>query len=189
MATSLAGRALQLVLGLQSLVALQSFVLSPGAPGVQAISRFHAQPSLVMSASTGVAEKLGYKVALVALGCPKNLVDAEVMLGDLQRQGCRIVPEPADADVIIVNTCAFVEDAKAESIAAVVEAGQLKADRSVAARGLFVTGCLAQRYAEELSSELPEVSLALFPLGSESPLQPEGSASSTADRRRPNRAA
>ena len=62
-----------------------------------------------------------------------------------------------DADVIIVNTCAFVEDAKAESIAAIVEAGQLKSDRSVAARGLFVTGCLAQRYAEELSSEIPEV--------------------------------
>jgi len=98
-----------------------------------------------------------YSVALVALGCPKNTVDAEVMLGDLQRNGLRVVQEPGDADVVIVNTCAFVEDAKSESIAAVIEAAQLKADRSTSAKGLFVTGCLAQRYADELASELPEV--------------------------------
>lgn len=67
-----------------------------------------------------------YSVALVALGCPKNTVDAEVMLGDLQRNGLRVVQEPGDADVVIVNTCAFVEDAKSESIAAVIEAAQLK---------------------------------------------------------------
>ena len=98
-----------------------------------------------------------WKVALVALGCPKNTVDAEVMLGDLQRRGLRVVSEPRAADVVIVNTCAFVEDAKRESIAAVVEAAQLKDDRAVPARGLFVTGCLAQRYADELAAELPEV--------------------------------
>ena len=69
----------------------------------------------------------------------------------------RVVREPADADVIIVNTCAFVEEAKSESIAAVIEAAQLKADRKSPARGLFVTGCLAQRYADELAAELPEV--------------------------------
>ena len=142
-----AGRGLHALLALQSVMRLDCFLLPSPLP----------RASLSMSASTTAAPPLGYNVALVALGCPKNLVDAEVMLGDLQRQGCRIVPEPADADVIIVNTCAFVEDAKAESIAAIVEAGQLKSDRSVAARGLFVTGCLAQRYAEELSSELPEV--------------------------------
>ena len=96
-------------------------------------------------------------VALVALGCPKNTVDAEVMLGDLQRRGLRIVNEPREADIVIVNTCAFVEDAKRESIAAVVDAAQLKESRDVPARGLFVTGCLAQRYAEELAAELPEV--------------------------------
>ena len=79
------------------------------------------------------------------------------MLGDLQRNGMRVVREPADADVIIVNTCAFVEEAKSESIAAVIEAAQLKADRKSPARGLFVTGCLAQRYADELAAELPEV--------------------------------
>ena len=98
-----------------------------------------------------------HSVALVALGCPKNTVDAEVMLGDLQRNGLRVVKQPEDADIVIVNTCAFVEDAKAESIAAVVEAAALKEDGRVPARGLFVTGCLAQRYAEELATELPEV--------------------------------
>jgi ribosomal protein S12 methylthiotransferase len=96
-------------------------------------------------------------VALVALGCPKNTVDAEVMLGDLQRSGLRVVKEPKQADIVIVNTCAFVEDAKRESIAAVIEAAGLKQDRDVPACGLFVTGCLAQRYADELATELPEV--------------------------------
>lgn len=109
------------------------------------------------SALTVALKPQHHTVALVALGCPKNTVDAEVMLGDLQRSGLRVVREPRDADVIIVNTCAFVEDAKAESIAAVVEAADLKADGRVPARGLFVTGCLAQRYADELAAELPEV--------------------------------
>ena len=98
-----------------------------------------------------------YKAALVALGCPKNTVDAEVMLGDLQRHGLQIVAAPEDADVVIVNTCAFVEDAKRESIAAIVAAARLKDDRDTPARALFVTGCMAQRYAEELAQELPEV--------------------------------
>lgn len=98
-----------------------------------------------------------HTVALVALGCPKNTVDAEVMLGDLQRNGMRVVKKPSDAELVIVNTCAFVEDAKRESIAAVVEAAQLKDDRNAPARALFVTGCLAQRYADELAAELPEV--------------------------------
>lgn len=98
-----------------------------------------------------------YRAALVALGCPKNTVDAEVMLGDLQRHGLKIVAAPEDADIVIVNTCAFVEDAKRESIAAIVDAARLKEDRAQPARGLFVTGCMAQRYAEELAEELPEV--------------------------------
>ena len=93
-------------------------------------------------------------VALVALGCPKNTVDAEVMLGDLQRSGLKVVREPNEADIVIVNTCAFVEDAKSESIAAVIEAAQIKQDRLTPAKGLFVTGCLAQRYAEELANEV-----------------------------------
>lgn len=98
-----------------------------------------------------------HSVALVALGCPKNTVDAEVMLGDLQRNGLRVVKEPNSADIVIVNTCAFVEDAKSESIEAVIKAAKLKQDRKKPVRGLFVTGCLAQRYADELANELPEV--------------------------------
>ena len=96
-------------------------------------------------------------VSLVALGCPKNTVDAEVMLGHLQREGYDIVAQPKDADVVIVNTCAFVEDAKRESIAAIVDAAHLKDDDALPTRGLFVTGCMAQRYAQELADELPEV--------------------------------
>ena len=120
----------------------------------------------LLSTGCGMADALSvlprvvpqqHSVALVALGCPKNTVDAEVMLGDLQRNGMRVVRRPSEADVVIVNTCAFVEDAKSESIAAVIEAAELKADRSTPARGLYVTGCLAQRYAEELAEELPEV--------------------------------
>ncbi len=98
-----------------------------------------------------------HAVSLVALGCPKNTVDAEVMLGDLQRNGLRVVKEPRSADIVIVNTCAFVEDAKSESIAAVIEAAEIKAERDSPVKGLFVTGCLAQRYADELAEELPEV--------------------------------
>ena len=64
--------------------------------------------------NTGLIKPQKYSVALVALGCPKNTVDAEVMLGDLQRSGLRVVREPRDADIVVVNTCAFVEDAKSE---------------------------------------------------------------------------
>eukprot|EP00186_Timspurckia_oligopyrenoides_P004154 CAMPEP_0182445028 /NCGR_PEP_ID=MMETSP1172-20130603/3293_1 /TAXON_ID=708627 /ORGANISM="Timspurckia oligopyrenoides, Strain CCMP3278" /LENGTH=522 /DNA_ID=CAMNT_0024640723 /DNA_START=50 /DNA_END=1618 /DNA_ORIENTATION=+ len=93
-------------------------------------------------------------VSLVALGCAKNTVDAEVMLGDLERNGVKHVEDPADADVIIVNTCGFIEQAKQSSLEAILEVAQLK---SVSARGLIVTGCMAQRYASELAAELPEV--------------------------------
>lgn len=79
------------------------------------------------------------------------------MLGDLQRYGMRIVAKPEEADIVIVNTCAFVEDAKRESIAAIVDAAHLKDDSALPTRGLFVTGCMAQRYAQELADELPEV--------------------------------
>jgi ribosomal protein S12 methylthiotransferase len=102
------------------------------------------------AAPNGVANK----VALVALGCPKNTVDAEVMLGDLQKKGFQIVRQPRDADVVIVNTCTFVEEAKTESIQAVLEAIELK---STTAKGVVVTGCMAQRYASELATEMPEV--------------------------------
>jgi ribosomal protein S12 methylthiotransferase len=94
-------------------------------------------------------------VHLLTLGCPKNQVDSEIMLGQLARAGHEVVLDPDDADVLVVNTCAFVADAKQESIDAVLEAARLKAAR--AGRRLVVSGCLAQRYAAELPALLPEV--------------------------------
>ena len=104
------------------------------------------------AAAPAVASK--GKVALVALGCPKNTVDAEVFLGDLSQHGYEIVDETIGADVIVVNTCAFIEDAQRESVHAILEAAKAKQS---GARALIVTGCLAQRYAGELATELPEV--------------------------------
>ena len=146
--------------GLLAIVACASALRA--APRVGCAVNRAALPRMVATISTPAVGAVSFEpqkhtVALVALGCPKNTVDAEVMLGDLQRQGLRIVSDPAEAEVIIVNTCAFVEDAKRESIAAIMEAAQLKADRNTPARALYVTGCMAQRYADELADELPEV--------------------------------
>lgn len=98
-----------------------------------------------------------HTVSLVSLGCPKNLVDAEVMLGHLPPDRYRIVTDEAQADVIIVNTCAFIREAKEESVDTILEV----ADRKVTGRCklLVVSGCLSQRYQEELANELPEVDL------------------------------
>jgi len=93
------------------------------------------------------------RVGLVSLGCPKNLVDSEKMLGRLVGAGCDIVPDPVDADVIVVNTCGFIADAKKESIAAILDMARLKNG----GRRLIVTGCLVERYLEDLRAELPEV--------------------------------
>ncbi len=95
------------------------------------------------------------RVHLLTLGCPKNQVDSEVMLGVLARQGHEIVMDPDTADVLVVNTCAFIGPAKEESIDAILEAARTKA--AAEGRRLVVTGCLAQRYADELVKELPEV--------------------------------
>jgi ribosomal protein S12 methylthiotransferase len=95
------------------------------------------------------------RVYMHTLGCPKNRVDSEVMLGTLARAGYRLVQEPRDADIVVVNTCGFIESAKVESIDAIVELAELKA--SGRCRKLVVAGCLVQRHADELSRELPEV--------------------------------
>lgn len=95
------------------------------------------------------------KVALVSLGCPKNLLDSEVMLGKLFEQGYTLTLDPVDADYLIVNTCGFIQSAKEESIAHILELAQLKTQYPE--KKLVVAGCLAQRYGEELLQELPEV--------------------------------
>jgi ribosomal protein S12 methylthiotransferase len=94
------------------------------------------------------------KIGMVSLGCPKNQVDAEQILGVLKKQGFEITPDQTDADVIVVNTCGFIESAKEESIEAVLEAGRMK--KQGKCRALIVAGCLAQRYRDELAKELPE---------------------------------
>lgn len=95
------------------------------------------------------------RVHLLTLGCPKNEVDAEIMLGVLARQGHELVADPDAADVLVVNTCAFIGPAKEESIDAILEAARVKGRRP--GRRLVVSGCLAQRYADVLQTELPEV--------------------------------
>ncbi len=94
------------------------------------------------------------KVGMVSLGCPKNQMDAELMLAKLAKAGYEITDQSGLADVVIVNTCGFIEDAKKEAIENILEFAQLKKEKQI--RGIVVTGCLAQRYQEELAKELPE---------------------------------
>ncbi|MBE6792005.1 MAG: 30S ribosomal protein S12 methylthiotransferase RimO [Ruminococcaceae bacterium] len=94
------------------------------------------------------------KVGMVSLGCPKNQMDAELMLAKLAKAGYEITDQSGLADVVIVNTCGFIEDAKKEAIENILEFAQLKKEKQI--RGIVVTGCLAQRYQEELATELPE---------------------------------
>lgn len=95
------------------------------------------------------------KVAFVSLGCDKNTVDSEIMLTLLTEHGYEITKQDEEADVIIINTCAFIQDAQEESINAIIEMGGYK--ESGCCKALIVTGCLAQRYADEIFKELPEV--------------------------------
>jgi ribosomal protein S12 methylthiotransferase len=92
---------------------------------------------------------------MMTLGCPKNRVDSEVMLGTLKQRGYRLVQEPSEAQVIVVNTCAFIGPAKQESVDSILEMAEYK--KSGACSTLVVTGCLSQRYGGELSQEMPEV--------------------------------
>lgn len=97
---------------------------------------------------------MAYKVGMVSLGCPKNQVDAELMLARLKNAGMTITADPEQADVVIVNTCGFIEDAKRESIENILEFANLKNQGRI--QKIIVTGCLAQRYQNELVTELPE---------------------------------
>ena len=93
-------------------------------------------------------------IGFISLGCNKNLVDTEIMIGLSKQNGYNIVDDESQADVIVVNTCAFIEDAKSEAIGEILRAAQYKSGRL---KKLIVTGCLAQRYSEEILTELPEV--------------------------------
>lgn len=98
---------------------------------------------------------LPIKVGFVSLGCAKNLINTEVMISKLAEAGCEIVAEDIDADVIVINTCAFIQSAKQEAIDNILDVAWLKENRSL--KGIVVTGCLAERYKEQIFEELPEV--------------------------------
>lgn len=117
------------------------------------------QPSTIFSKSEAIAasQSGGKKVHFVSLGCPKNLVDSEIMLGHLIKDGYSIAENSEDADTIVVNTCGFIEDAKKESISKILEMAELKKEGSL--KQLVVAGCLTQRYKDELVEGLPEADL------------------------------
>src|SRR5262249_55215838 len=99
------------------------------------------------------------KIGLVSLGCPKNLVDSEVMLGLAQQAGHELTQDPSAAEGLVVNTCAFIDSAKQESIDGIRELAEHKKDG--ACRRLIVTGCMAERYRDELKKEIPEIDAVL----------------------------
>lgn len=111
-------------------------------------------PNSKLPTVTGLVSVMKQKVGILSLGCPRNLVDSEHMLGALSRKGCRIT-DLEKADVGIVNTCAFVQDAKKESIDAII--GMVELKKAGKLRKVIVCGCLVQRYAKELAAEFPEV--------------------------------
>jgi len=97
------------------------------------------------------------KVGFVSLGCPKNLVDSEVMMGLLNRGGASITPRAEDADILVVNTCSFIDSAKQESVDAILEMAQHKSSRGGRAQRLIVAGCLVERYRDQIRANIPEV--------------------------------
>jgi ribosomal protein S12 methylthiotransferase len=99
------------------------------------------------------------KIGFVSLGCPKNLVDSEVMMGLSQQGGHTLTPNPGDADVLVVNTCAFIDSAKEESVNTILELAEFK--KTGNCKRLVVTGCLGERYRDELKAQIPEIDAVL----------------------------
>lgn len=104
---------------------------------------------------TGLNSALMPKVGMVSLGCPKNLVDSEVMLGLLARHGYELTPQAGEADILVVNTCSFIEPAKQESINTILDMAEHK--KSGTAKKLVVAGCLVERYRQQILEQIPEV--------------------------------
>src|ERR1700751_6161291 len=97
------------------------------------------------------------KIGMISLGCAKNLVGAEIMLGSVLQRGMEITSRAEDADVLVINTCAFIDSAKEESIDAILEAHQQRGLNRKSNQRLIVSGCMSQRFSEELRQQLPEV--------------------------------
>src|ERR1700733_12243688 len=116
----------------------------------------HSRKKTASSASIEPEPDTGpQKVGFVSLGCPKNLVDSEVMMGLLARAGAELSPRAEDADVIVVNTCSFIESAQQESVNTILEMAGLKT--SGRAKKLVVAGCLVERFRDEIRQRIPEV--------------------------------
>src|SRR5215216_4185125 len=101
--------------------------------------------------------RLPIRVGMISLGCAKNLVDAEIMLGSAQQRGMEITARAEDADVLIVNTCAFIDSAKEESIDAILESHQRRGLNKQPDQKLVVSGCMSQRFGKQLRQQMPEV--------------------------------
>ena len=97
------------------------------------------------------------KIGFVSLGCPKNLVDSEVMMGMLHHGGAELTPNAEDAEIIVVNTCSFIDSAKQESVNTILEMAKHKLAAGGKARRLIVAGCLVERYRDEIQKNIPEV--------------------------------
>src|ERR1700739_1847998 len=112
-------------------------------------------PTLAPPQPDSASKPSPLKVGFVSLGCPKNLVDSEVMMGMLQTGGAQITARAEDADVIVVNTCSFIDSAKQESVNTILEMAQHKITGK--AQKLIVAGCLVERYRTEIKKNIPEV--------------------------------
>jgi len=99
------------------------------------------------------------KVGFISLGCPKNLVDSEVMLGHLKLKGFTLTRQMEEAEVLVVNTCGFIDSAKKESIDSILEAAAMK--QTGACRKLIVAGCMVERYRDALLADMPEIDACL----------------------------
>src|SRR5213082_342136 len=111
--------------------------------------------TVVLPQDQSVPDSKPLKVGFVSLGCPKNLVDSEVMMGMLQSGGAQITPRAEDADIIVVNTCSFIDTAKQESVDTILEMARHKT--AGRAQKLIVAGCLVERYRDEIRKNIPEV--------------------------------
>src|SRR5213082_2001130 len=117
----------------------------------------NSPPMRRVQVAPGSPTTVAPKVGMISLGCAKNLVDAEIMLGSVLEHGMQITAQADEADVLVVNTCAFIDSAKEESINAILEAHQQRGLGKQPNQKLIVSGCMSQRFSRELRESLPEV--------------------------------
>src|SRR5258708_12210422 len=114
-------------------------------------------PAIHDDVSDEIPAKTRPKVGFVSLGCPKNLVDSEVMMGLLHHNGAELTPRAEDAEIIVINTCSFIDSAKQESVNTILEMVQHKQQNGGKAQRIVVAGCLVERYRDEIQKNIPEV--------------------------------